>query len=277
MSPSRGIGAFFGAGVVALLITAYGQGLWGLLVIANLRFHPELPWAAVTMAVLLGFLILYLSGAGWPHGTSARRRALLRWNAIPLPIFGCAILAGVLADVTLGGTWIAASDLIRIPAGVTPKMTGYPLITVLSFLIMGSIAAPVSEEAAFRGYAQGLLERAWQWAPAAIIGSSILFAAAHVLQGLSFPKLGLYFLAGLIFGSLAWLTNSLYASMVVHGIADIEGFLLLWPHDVHRHALVTEAGQDPLFIPALAAIAIAGPLSLLAFRHLARLTSSIRT
>src|SRR5438045_638174 len=112
------------------------------------------------MAILLAFLLAYLSGFGWPRSTRATRRALLRWNPIPLPVFGWAVLAGILADGALGGTWIAVSDLMHIPAGVTPKMAGYPLVTVLSFLIMGSIAAPVSEEAAFRGYAQGLLGRA---------------------------------------------------------------------------------------------------------------------
>jgi membrane protease YdiL (CAAX protease family) len=272
----QGAGAFLIAAAVALLITAYGQGLWGLLVIANLRFHPEVPWAAIVMAILLSLLILYLSGNGWPRSTSARRHALLRWNPIPLPVFGWAILAGVLADIALGGIWIAASDFIHIPPGITPKMNGYPLVTVLSFLIMGSIAAPVAEEAAFRGYAQGLLERAWRWAPAAIIGSSILFAASHVLQGLSVPKLSLYFLAGLIFGTVAWLTNSLYASMLVHSLADIEGFLVLWPHEAHRHALMSEGGHDPLFLPAVAAVAISGPLALLAFHRLARITAGAR-
>jgi hypothetical protein len=116
-----------------------------------------------------------------------------------------------------------------------------------------------------------MLERAWQWAPAAIIGSSLLFAAAHVLQGLSVPKLGLYFLAGLIFGTLAYLTNSLYAAMVVHCVADLEGFLVLWPHDAHPHALVTGGGHDPLFLPAVAAVAIFGPLSVLAFVRLAHM------
>ena len=140
-----------------------------------------------------------------------------------------------------------------------------PLATVLSFLIVGSLAAPITEEAAFRGYAQGLLERAWRWAPAAIVGSSLLFAAVHIVQGLSAPKLGLYFLAGVIFGTIAYLTNSLYASMVVHCIADLEGFLVLWPHDARPHALVTAGGHDPLFVPAVAAVAILGPLSLLAF------------
>jgi membrane protease YdiL (CAAX protease family) len=265
---AKSAGAFALAAIVALLITAYGQTLWGLLVVANVRYHPELPWAALVMVILLALLILYLSGFGWPRSTSAVRHRLLRWNPVPLPVFAWAILAGIVADIALGGVWIAVSDLVHIPPGATPKMAGIPLVTVLSFLVVGSIAAPLSEEAAFRGYAQGILERAWQWVPAAIVGSSLLFAAAHILQGLSVPKLGLYFLAGLIFGTLAWLTNSLYASMVVHGIADLEGFLVLWPHDAHPHALVTAGGHDPLFLPAVVAVAIFGPLSLLGFHRL---------
>ena len=268
---------FVGAGAVALAITAYGQGLWGGLVLANLRFHPEWPWAAAAMAILLALLLSWLGGFGWPNSTSVSRRQLLRWNPIPRLVFGAAVLAGVLAVIALGGLWIISSDLIHIPRGITPKMSGYPLTTVLSFLIMGSIAAPLSEEAAFRGYAQSMLERAWGWAPAAVLGSSVLFAAVHVTQGFFLPKLGLYFAAGLIFGAIAWFTNSVYASMLVHGLADLEGFLLLWPHDAHPHRLVTEGAHDPLFLPALVALAVFGPLALLAFRHLARMTSRERS
>jgi membrane protease YdiL (CAAX protease family) len=273
---AKNAAALLAAAVLSLLITAYGQGLWGLMVMANLRLHPELPWAAAVMAVLLALLLIYLSGAGWPRSTRATRRSLLRWNPVPLPIFGWAILTGLLSLVAMGGAWIATSDFIHIPPGITPKLAGTPLVTVVSFLIMGSVAAPLSEEAAFRGYAQGILEHAWGWAPAAIVGSSILFAAVHFTQGLNLPKLGLYFLAGLIFGTIAYLTNSLYAAMVVHSLADFEGFLVLWPHDAHPHRLVTEGGHDPLLVPAVAAVAIFGPLCIVAFWRLARMTAERR-
>ncbi len=272
----RGVLAPFAACVVAFLIVAYGQGIWGLLVFANVKFRPDLPWAAVVMAVLLVVLILYLSGFGPPRATSAARRRLLRWNRIPLPIFFWALFTGALALVAMGGGWLVVSDLVHLPPNNTPDISGYPLATVLSFLVMGSLAAPLSEEAAFRGYAQGMLERAWGWAPAAILGSSVLFALAHVTQGLFLPKLALYFSAGLIFGAIAYLTNSLYAAMVVHSMADYMGFLLLWPHDARPHLLVTEGGHDPLFAPAVAALAIFAPLGLLAFRRLARLTRGTR-
>src|SRR4029077_9241610 len=106
----------------ARLITVYGRGVGGLMGMANLRLQPELPWAAAVMAILLALLLIYLSGAGWPRSTSATRRRLLRWNPIPLPIFGWAILTGLLSLVAMGGAWIATSDLVHIPPGITPKM-----------------------------------------------------------------------------------------------------------------------------------------------------------
>jgi membrane protease YdiL (CAAX protease family) len=86
------------------------------------------------------------------------------------------------------------------------------------------------------------------------------------------PKLGLYFLGGLIFGTIAYLTNSLYAAMIVHSVADLEGFLLLWPHDA-RHALMTD---DPLFPAAVAVTAIFVPVAIWALARLAHMTRQAR-
>ena len=265
--------------LLSFVITALGESVWGVLAFANVRVHPEFPWSVVTMALLLTLLLLYLAGFGPPASTSALRRRLLRWNRMPWRVFFWAVLAGVLADAALGGIWIVTSDVVHLPAGMVASDKGVPLVTAIPLLVMASLAAPVSEEAAFRGYAQGILERAWGWAPAAILGSSVLFAAAHftqVTQDHFLPKLTLYFLGGLIMGTIAYLTNSLYAAMVVHSLADFEGFLLLWPHDAKPHAHVTEGGHDPLFVPALVTFIVFLPLSLLAFRHLAAITASSR-
>lgn len=266
--------AFGLAAAISFAIVAWGQGLWQPLVIANMRFAPQLPWAAPTMALLLAALLLYLSGRGWPKGTAATRRRLLRWNPMPLSTFGLAVGAGVLGLAAFGGLWIAASDLVHIPAGVQPKMTGIPLPTAISFLVMSALAAPLSEEAAFRGYAMGILEKAWGNAPSAIVGSSVLFAAVHFPQGIDPVKLGLYFAAGLLFATVAWLTNSLYAAMVVHSLGDVLGFTVLWPHDQVRHAMGL---QDPMFAPAVAALAIFAVLAILAFRRLAVMSRDLRT
>jgi membrane protease YdiL (CAAX protease family) len=262
--------ATFGrAALIAFVITLIGQTLWGLLALANLRFGVAVPWAPALMVVILAGLMAYLNGAGWPRRTAPARRTLLRLNPIPPACFAQAVLAGVLAVVALGGLWLVTSDLVVLPRGLTPDASGYPIQTVAAILAVACIAAPLSEEAAFRGYAQGMLEKAWGSAPAAIIGASVLFAAVHVIQGFSLPKLGLYFTAGLIFGAIAYLTNSLWASMVVHSFADLTGFLLLWPHDARPHGMISAGGSDPVFWPALAALVIATPLALAAFHRLA--------
>lgn len=269
----RRITAFPLAALISAAIVCYGQGLWQPLAVANLRYHPEIPWAAPIMGVLLIGLILYLSGRGWPRRTSARRRELLRWNRMPLSTFGVAVGAGLLGLAAFGGLWIATSDLARLPAGIQPRITGVPLPTVISLLVMGALAAPLSEEAAFRGYAMGILQRAWGHAPAAIIGSTVLFAAVHVAQGLDPAKLSLYFTAGLIFALIGYLTNSLYAVMVVHSVGDVLGFTVLWPHDQVVHAM---GFADPWFAPALATLAVFTPLAILAFRRLARISRPLR-
>jgi membrane protease YdiL (CAAX protease family) len=263
------------ASVASFAILAIGQGLWGLMAMANLKLSPALPWAPLVMWAVLAALVAWLGGAGWPKASAQTRRRLLRWNPMPWPVFRQAIFAGVLALVALGGLWITVSDLVHIPPGLTPSSKGIPIWSAILFLMTASAAAPLSEEAAFRGYAQGLFERAFGSAALAILASSVLFALAHLIQGVDVFKLGLYFTAGLIFGTIAWATNSLYAAMVVHSLGDVMGFTLLWPHD-RPHVLVTEGGHDPLFVPAVAALVIFTPLAVWAFARLAARTRGLR-
>lgn len=270
----RRLAAFGLAAAISFGVVLWGQGFWQPLVLANLRFHPEIPWAPAVMAMLLAALLLYLSGRGWPASTSATRRRLLRWNPMPRATFALAVAAGILALVAFTGLWIVVSDLVHMPAGVQPKMTGVPAPTAVAFLLMSAAAAPLSEEAAFRGYAMGILEEAWGSPLAAILGSTALFAAAHVLQGLDAVKLGLYFGAGLLFAATAYLTNSLYAAMVVHGLGDVLGFTVFWPHDQRPHGM---GFADPWFAPSLAAVAIFTPLAAWAFVRLARVSAPLRT
>ncbi|HEX5262144.1 MAG TPA: hypothetical protein VFW13_01375, partial [Phenylobacterium sp.] len=96
----------------------------------------------------------------------------------------------------------------------------------------------------------------------------------HVVQGLDATKLSLYFAAGLIFATIGYLTNSLYAVMVAHSLGDVLGFTVLWPHDQVHHGM---GFADPLFAPALVALAVFAPLALLAFRKLAMVSRPLRT
>ncbi|HWF01508.1 MAG TPA: type II CAAX endopeptidase family protein [Caulobacteraceae bacterium] len=273
MSIVNRIGAFCAAAAASFAIVAIGQGLWQPLVLANLRFHPQTPWAPAVMAVVLSGLIAWLSGRGWPRAGIAARRRLLRWNSMPWATFALALGAGLLGLAAFGALWILAADLLRIPPGIQPRMGGVPIVTAVAFLVTSALAAPLSEEAAFRGYAMGMLQQAWGSPGAAIVGSSVLFAAVHFLQGIDPAKLALYFTAGLLFAVIGYLTNSLYAVMVVHGFGDVLGFTVLWPHDQSPHAM---GFADPLFAPSLVVLAVATPLAILGLRRLAAAGAPLR-
>ena len=79
----------------------------------------------------------------------------------------------------------------------------------------------------------------------------------------------MYFLAGVAFGCIAYLTDSILASIPVHILGDLIFFILVWPHDVSRR-LVAEGGADGWFWIHLAQAAIFTVLALLGFRGLIR-------
>ena len=69
---------FLWPGAVAFLIVLVGQGLWGVLVAANLKATPSQPWSVLVMTGVLLVMWKYLGGRWWPTRTSETRRRCLR-------------------------------------------------------------------------------------------------------------------------------------------------------------------------------------------------------
>jgi membrane protease YdiL (CAAX protease family) len=273
-SPSSRILAVVRSGLLAFLILAFGSGCWGALLAANFKSVGAFPWSVPVMAVLLWLLWSYLGGKWWPRSTSDARRRLLRANGITGETFFWAFLAGALAVVALAAYWIVLFQLVRTPPNKLPSMAGYPHLTVLLVLVMASLVAPFTEEAAFRGYCQVILERNFSGATAVAI-SSAFFAIAHLTYGLYGTKLLVYFLVGVTLGAIAYLANSIWASIPVHFIADMTFFMMIWPHDAARR-LVSEGGADARFWTHLIQAVLFTVLSILAFKRLAKITAAVR-
>ena len=254
----------------ALLILAFAQGVWGALLVTNLKISPSVPWAVVVMAPVLWAMWQYLGGRWWPRRTSATRRCLLRANRVSQQTMAWSLLAGVLSIVALAGYWIVFFDLVKMPPNVLPEMTKYPKLTLILFGIMASFVSPFSEEAAFRGYFQMPLEQEFRGVTAVAI-SSVLFSLAHLTQGLYWPKLLVYLLAGLVFGTIAFLTQSTWPAVPVHILADMSFFALVWPFDAARR-LIWDVGADAWFYLHVAQAVIFSVLAILAFRRLAAMT-----
>ena len=259
--------------ILAFLILGFGQGVWGALVRSNLRTAPAVPWAVAVMAVILWLMWQYLGGKGWPQRTSEARRCYFRANRVSGRAWAWGMLAGVLSIVALAGYWVLMFQLVKMPGNVLPDFSKYPLLTVVLMLVTTSLVSPFTEESAFRGYCQVILESNFR-APVAVLISSVLFALAHLTQGFLWPKLFVYFLAGVVFGVTAYLTASILPGMAVHIIGDLTFFALVWPYDAKRQ-LIWETGANGWFWLHMAQAIIFTALAIVAFTRLARVSAHV--
>lgn len=272
-SPNRLVAVIWAA-LLASLITAFGAGVWIALLIGNLTTSPAIPWAVVVMALVLWLMWQYLGGRGWPQSTSDRRRAYLRAYPVTRAVWVWALLAGVLSLVALAGFWIVLVELVGAGGNPTlPDYSQYPALTVVLGLLMGSLVSPITEEVAFRGYAQVILERVLP-AVVAIGISSVLFALWHgPTQGFVSSKLLFYFIVGVVFGTTAYLTNSVLPALPIHILGDLTFFFWIWPYDAAR-PLIWRAGADAWFWLHTAQAILFATLAVFAFRQLARISGS---
>jgi membrane protease YdiL (CAAX protease family) len=263
-------GAVAAALGVSFAITAIGQGLWGVMAIVNVRLTPALPWSAIVMPVVLAGLGLFLAGRGWPRRGAKARRALVPLARVSRGAWLWSLAAGLASVAALAGLWTVFGSLVRTAPNLLPDAHGIPLWTALPMLLVGITAAPLTEELAFRGYAMGLLRRHFG-VVATLVISSLMFAAAHLTQGLYPTKLVVYFLFGLGLAVIVWRTGSLLPAMVVHACGDLTFFTCVWPHDAGRR-LITEGGADAGFYAAAALTLVCAALWFVAVRRLLRAT-----
>ena len=257
-------------GLFAALFTAIVSGVWTGLLIANLMSTPWLPWAVVAMALVLWAAWSFLGGRwGWPS-TKTARAAYLRSNPLPAATMLWAIAAGVLWNVALAGFWIVLHQLVRVQSNPLPDFSKYPLVTVLAVLLMASISGGVSEEAGFRGYFQGTLERrGLGWG--AVLIAMLVMAPEHALsQGFIWPNMLFYLLVDGMLGALAYLTKSIRPSVVVHSIGLFIFFALIWPRDAAR-PMFSAGGDHTWFWIHVGQTIVFAALSLAALARLAPL------
>jgi len=269
----RKILAVVWSGLLAFFILVIGQGVWGALLIGNLKTSPTIPWCAPAMAIVLWLFWQYLGGNGWPHSTSEVRHRYLRANRVPGPVLTWAVVAGVLSIISLAGLWIVLFQLVKMPPNVIDDFSKYPKLTAALVVVTASLVSPLTEEAAFRGYCQSILEREFAGTPAILI-STVFFTAAHLVHGLFWPKLLVYFLVGIVFGVTAYLTKSVLPALPGHIIGDMAFFVLVWPHDAARR-LVWDTGADTWFWIHVAQAAVFAGLAILAFFKLSNVSKEV--
>jgi membrane protease YdiL (CAAX protease family) len=263
---------------------AAGTLPWAVLVSANIRYQPAIPWAVPLMAMYLWLYWGYLvRGAGWPRSTAEARRINARANSLSPELWGPALLAGMLGLVSVLLFQGVLSRLVALPQQRDLDVTRYPVITVLLWVTMGAVVAGVVEESSYRGYVQRPIER--RFGPAiAIVITGTLFGFAH----LTHPEVGVvllpYYLAvAAVYGALAYCTDSTLPGMVLHGGGNMFGAIDLftrgrseWQLSAEVKPLIWETGPDTAFWVNVAALSIVVAVTLAAYRALAGATRRAR-
>jgi len=259
---------------VSLAITLVPQGVWSALIVTNLRTSPAVPWSVFAMAILVVVLAQYLRGRWGSTNTAAARRESLRATVVSGETFVWAGLAGAFSITALIGVWIVLASVIRMPGSVLPDLSKYPWWTAVLAVSMGMAISPLCEQAGIWGYLQEGLERQVSGTTAVIVTALVFALLPHPPAGMALvPRVLFFFLVGLVFSTMAYLTKSILPGLAVHALGLLAFFVLVWPHDTDRR-LVTSVGTSFWFWMHVAQAVVFAGLGLAAFGTLARVCAS---
>jgi membrane protease YdiL (CAAX protease family) len=268
------------------VVSSAGIFPWVLFSIANQKALLSVPWAILPTLAYLWLFWRYLRGAGWPRSTAEARRTSLRANGLSGDVWATSLFAGMLGLIALMPLAGVLSRLVRLPAesqpiNAPPQM---PFVTVFLLLVMASIVAGVVEEAAFRGYMQGPIER--RHGPVvALLVSGVLFGLAHFTHHPDsvLAMMPFYLAVVAVFGGLAYLTNSILPGLVVHAGGDVFSLTRLWATgqpewqvSSQPPQLIWETGPDAAFWGYLAALIVLGGAALWGYATLAAVVRNER-
>jgi membrane protease YdiL (CAAX protease family) len=275
-SPEREspVGVVAPAVLVGLLVLLVGTIPRNLLFAANLRYFTAVPWAIPVIALYLWPFWRYLQGTGPPPSTAAERRASLRANPLPAVVWAWSLSAGGLGIVALVLGLRVANRMAALPLQPPPDFSRVSELTAFSLLLAAAPVAGVVEEAAFRGYMQGPIER--RYGPAlAVLVTGTMFAVAHL--DFTLVLWPYYMAVAAIYGSVTYLTNSILPAVVLHTGGNVYSNLDLWLRGRAEWqassgpgSLIWSTGADKSFWWTVVALGGAVAVMLGAYRELAR-------
>ena len=270
-------------GVVVLLA---GSLPWvAVLAPLNLRVASSVPWAILPMALYLYVYWRYIGGRLGAPSTAGQRREYLRANAVPATTWPLAIATGLigfgalfaLLDVMARVTTLPGAEPIQVPEEM-------PGATVFTLLTMSSAVAGITEEAGFRGYMQGPIERHHGLAISILVNGTmfgLLHFPNHPNDVLS--MLPYYIGVSAVYGGLTWASNSILPALALHVGGDVWSLTRLWATgrpewqlSATPPALVWTTGITAAFLSAVGSLVALAAVTAVLCRWLRRAVESPR-
>lgn len=135
---------------------------------------------------------------------------------------------------------------------LTPNIVDFWLV-----LLIATFGAGVCEEMLFRGFLQRIFEKKYQISLALLI-PAVLFGLIHILPWLFIQVI----LLGLILGLLAWRTNSIYPTIIIHALNNLIGSLYIRFHtpEIDAYYLSNDLVNPTIVLIAIAVFVLVGKL-----------------
>lgn len=269
--------------IVGGVVSLAGTTPWAFLVGANLKFFPSVPWAVPPTVLYLWIFWRYVRGEGWPKSTAEARRSNARANALSGEVWGAALLAGVLGLAGVVLLQKVMNRMVLLPQEDVSDISRIPFITVVVLLLTSAAVAGIVEEVSFRGYLQRPIER--RHGPAvAILVTGALFGFAHFTHPeVSLILMPYYVAVAAVYGGLAYLTDSILPSLVLHAGGNVLGYMDLithgrseWQASSSPQPLIWQTGADATFWFSCGALVVVAALAFSAYRALARVVGRTR-
>jgi hypothetical protein len=151
--------------------------------------------------------------------------------------------------------------MVSLPQQQLPDLSQVSTFTVWGLLLMAGPVAGITEDAAFRGYMQGPIERHYEL-PVAILITGTMFAVAHLdFTLILWPY---YVAVAAVYGTVTYLTNSIWPAVVLHTGGNIYPNIALllhgradWQAPSSGASLVWATGVDTAFVRLAVAVLVA--------------------
>jgi membrane protease YdiL (CAAX protease family) len=243
--------------ITGVLVFQILQNGWYGAFFVNMSVLPIVPWSVPLGLLWLWLLFQYFGGRWRPESTREVRKQGLRARKLSGEQWKWSLVAGALYIIFLMAFVNVVYRIIELPEEEF-DLSMFPWWSLFPILIMVSIVAGVSEEAGFRGYMQGPLER--RYGPVFAIGfTAFMFWVVHLNHADAVPRFPVLMVMGAALGALAYCAQSIWPAIVAHAAVDTVAFLnevgKVGPQLV-RQTPLAETGVDLYFVVSLLLAAV---------------------